>query len=185
MSLELRRFRFHVDHYYHLAEIGILSPEDRVELSRGEIIKKEPQSSHHASCIMRLNHLINPKTNSKSILRIRGPIRIDQYSEPEPDLSLLNYQSDYYVKSHPQPKDVFLIIEVADFELTYDEQTKLPLYAEANIPEVWLVNLNENVIEIYRKPDGNNYQEIQQYQRQDEITVPSLELSLKVEQVLG
>lgn len=184
MATQLTRYRFNVDDYYRLAEAGILKEDARVELIRGEIIEMNPIGSRHAACVDRLNRLLNQHI-SDQIVRIQNPIRIEHHSEPEPDLALLKYRDDYYAQDHPQPNDVLLLIEVSDSTLIYDQQIKIPLYAEANIPEVWVVNLDEGNIEAYRDSDGKTYQNIQQYQHQDEITVPSLELTLNVQQVFG
>jgi len=185
MTLQLTRYRFHVDDYYRLAEAGILKEDDRVELIHGEIIKMNPIGSRHAGCVFRLNHLLSRQVKSNLIVGVQSPIRISEHSEPEPDLMILKHRDDFYTKQHPQPEDVLLVIEVADSSLSYDQQVKIPLYAEAKIPEVWLVNLDENIVEIYCNPDGNSYQDVQRYQQNDTIPLQALELNLNARQILG
>jgi Uma2 family endonuclease len=70
---------------------------------------------------------------------------------------LLKRIPNYYSKHHPGPKDVLLLVEVADASLDYGRQEKLPAYARAGIPEVWIVNLNELTVEIYREPNFTGY----------------------------
>ena len=84
-------------------------------------------------------------------------MRLDDHSEPEPDLALLKPVSDFYRKDHPQPEDVFLLVEISDSTLETDQQEKLPAYGRAGIAEVWIVNLNDLAVEIYREPHFNGY----------------------------
>ena len=90
------------------------------------------------------------------IVAIHNPVRLDEFSEPEPDVALLKYRSDFYKTRHPGSDDVFLRIEVAGFSLDHDRD-KLPLYGRAGIPEVWIVNLRDEVIEVHREPHFTGY----------------------------
>jgi Uma2 family endonuclease len=181
MSLSLTTRKFTVEEYEKMSAQGIIKPDEKVELIRGEIIKMSPMGTRHAACIDRLIPLLYQKLGKRIILRVQNPIRLNDNSQPEPDLSLLIPRSDFYISAHPQPEDIYLIIEVSDSTLDYDRNTKIPLYAEANIKEVWLVNLQEECLEVYRYPANGIYQNIQKYYQGEIIFIesfPSTELNI-------
>ncbi|BBC23540.1 hypothetical protein ABRG53_1283 [Pseudanabaena sp. ABRG5-3] len=132
---------FTVKEYYQMFESGLFANE-RVELIRGEIIKMSPIGRRHAACVDRCNYTFAHKLGTKVIIRIQNPVALDNTSEPEPDVMVLNYKEDFYRSGHPQPADVLLLIEVADSTVDSDRQLKIPLYAEDAIVEVWLVDIN-------------------------------------------
>ena len=181
MSLSLITRKFTVEEYEKMATEGIIKPDEKVELIRGEIIKMSPMGTRHASSVDRLIQLFYQKLGQKIILRVQNPIRLNNNSQPEPDLSLLIPRSDFYVAAHPCPQDIYLVIEVSDSTLDYDSYTKIPLYAEANIQEVWIVNLKEECLEVYRHPLQGSYQAIHKYYRGEIIFIesfPAIELTL-------
>jgi len=153
--------KFTTETYHKMSELGLFPEGDRLELIKGEIIEMSPVGWKHASCVKRLNHLFMKKMGDQVIVGVQDPIQLDNNSEPQPDLVLLKPRSDFYGNEHPQPKDILLLIEVSDSSLEYDRTVKIPLYAENKISEVWLVDLNESCLEIYRKPYQNYYQNIQ------------------------
>ncbi len=114
MSVQILRHCFTVDDYYRMAEAGILSEDDRVELIEGEVLEMSPIGSRHAACVGRLTELLGGQGADGAILWVQNPIRIDEYSEVLPDVALLKRRSDFYAAVHPTPADVLLIIEVAD-----------------------------------------------------------------------
>ena len=154
MTTQTRRL-FNVDDYYAMAEAGILSPGDRVELLDGEIIAMDPISSMHASCVTRLMYLIFDQVGQRAIVRVQNPVRLNSDSEPQPDITLLKRGN--YSAAHPGPGDVLLLIEVADTTVDLDRECKLPLYARAGIAEYWIVDLTERVVEVYTDPSGTGY----------------------------
>jgi Uma2 family endonuclease len=158
MPVELRRRRFTVDEYDAMADAGILTEDDHVELIDGEIIQMAPIGSLHAACVSRLTHLLVAQGGEAVIVRVQNPVRISDLSEPEPDLAVLRRREDFYARGHPRPADTLLIIEVAHTTLGYDREIKLPLYALAGIPEVWIVDVEGGVIEVYRAPEGSGFQ---------------------------
>ena len=157
MATQTKRWLFTVDEYYAMAEAGILSPGDRVELLYGEIIAMDPISSTHASCVTRLTYLMLEKVEEQAIVRVQNPVRLNSVSEPQPDVALLRPRADSYSSSHPGPGDVLLLIEVADTTADLDRECKLPLYARAGIVEYWIVDLTERVVEVYTDPSGTGY----------------------------
>lgn len=154
-----QRRLFTVSDYYKMAEAGILSPDDRVELIGGEILKMSPIKSQHAGIVNELSELLILALFGRAIVTVQNPLRINKQSEPEPDIIVAKYRKDKYRDDHPKPEDVFLLIEVADSSLAFDRNVKTPLYAQAGIPEYWIVNLNDRQIEIFRQPAEADYQE--------------------------
>jgi len=99
-----------------------------------------------------LTRVVSRRFADRAVVRVQNPIRLDEYSEPEPDVALLRLPPERYADAHPAPEDVLLVVEVADTSLGRDRSRKLPLYAGAGIAEVWIVNVDARGIEVYRKP---------------------------------
>lgn len=148
---------FSVKDYYRMAETGVLRPDARVELLDGRIIDMSPIGPLHGGVTKYLNQLFSAAANGRWLTQVQDPVHLDDHSEPEPDLALLKPAADFYRRRHPQPEDVFLLVEVSDTTLTTDQEDKLPAYGRAGIPEVWIVNLNELTVEIYREPNFAGY----------------------------
>ncbi|MFM8805701.1 MAG: Uma2 family endonuclease, partial [Planctomycetia bacterium] len=129
-----------VDAFHRMGETGILGPEDRVELIEGEIIDMSPIGALHAAIVDVLARHFGRRAGDSVFIRCQNPLRLDDISEPEPDISILRPRPDFYTTSHPGPADVLLVIEVADTSLAYDLGTKVPLYARHGIPEVWVID---------------------------------------------
>ncbi|CCI22456.1 Uma2 family endonuclease [Microcystis aeruginosa] len=186
MSLSLITRKFTVEEYEKMATEGIIKPDEKVELIRGEIIKMSPMGTRHASIVDRLIQLLYRKFGDLILLGVQNPIRLNNNSQPEPDLSLLIPRSDFYVAAYPCPQDIYLIIEVSDSTIDYDRYTKIPLYAEANIQEVWIVNLKEECLEVYRHPLHGSYQAIQKYYRGEIIFIESFPaIEFTIAEILG
>jgi Uma2 family endonuclease len=186
MSVQIAKRLLTVSEYHKMAEAGILTEDDRVELINGEIITMSPINSLHAGHVKRINALLSRLLiNEDVVVSIQDPITIDAYSEPEPDVALLRYREDFYTDSHPVPKDVYLIIEVASSSVAYDREVKLKMYAKAGIPEYWIVNLEEGQIEVYQQPVGNEYAEEKAFQSHDELALAIFSLKIKGSDLLG
>lgn len=186
MSVQIARRHFNVTEYYRMTEAGILSESDRVELIDGEVIEMSPIGSRHAACVDRLTQVFCLLVGQHFIVRVQNPIRLDEYSEPQPDLCLLQPRADFYAQAHPTPVDVLLVVEVADSSAGFDREVKLPLYAQASVPEVWIVNLPADTVEVYAQPASGKYQKALELKRGEVInseTIP--QLSLAANAVLG
>lgn len=170
-----RKYRFTVEEYHRMGEVGIIPSDRRVELINGEIIEMSPIKSLHAGTVKVLTKLLISLFGDGIVLGVQDPVELNEFSEPEPDLSILKFRQDYYRKSHPKPEDVLFLIEVADSSIDSDRQLKLPLYAEAGIPEVWIVNLPERQIEVYTKPAEKGYAQINIFRQGDTIQTASIE----------
>ncbi|PWU21101.1 MAG: Uma2 family endonuclease [Verrucomicrobia bacterium] len=149
--------RFTVADYYRMAETGVLRPDARVELLDGRIIDMSPIGPYHSGLVTRLNRLFHLRAKSRWTVSTQNPLHLNDHSEPEPDIVLLKPAADDYTRRHPQPEDVFLLVEVSDASLYYDRDQKLPLYGRAGISEVWIVDLNDQSIEVYREPIFTGY----------------------------
>jgi Uma2 family endonuclease len=154
-----QRHLISVENYYRMAEAGIFSPEARVELIEGEIIDMSPIGIDHAYAVTKLSTLLTRAISENAIVSAQNPITLNRRSEPQPDIVLLRYREDFYRHSRPTAHDVLLLIEVADSSLRYDREVKLPLYARHGIPEVWIVDLQRQRLEIYRRPEADGYLE--------------------------
>ena len=152
-----RRHRITVEEYYRMAEVGLLAPDARVELIEGEIIDMPPIGSRHGASVDLLAQRLILALRERAIVRVQGPVRLDNFSEPQPDLAVLTPRDDFYRQGHPSPKDTLLMIEVSDTTLRYDRHRKLPLYARHGIPELWIVDTNAKQLNIFRGPSGSTY----------------------------
>ncbi len=151
------RHRFTVSDYYRMAQAGVLDPDARVELLDGQIIDMSPSGPFHGGVVKRLIRLFAGLSKGRWVVAAQDPTHLDDYSEPQPDLMLLKPAADDYTGHHPGPGDTYLLIEVADSSLARDREEKLPAYGRAGIPEVWIVNLVEETIEVYREPNLTGY----------------------------
>jgi Uma2 family endonuclease len=142
-----------------MAAAGILNEESRVELIRGQIVDMAPISAPHVNMVIRLTRMLPAILADRGLLSIRNPVRLDDGSEPQPDVAVLSSRVEEYETAPPGPADILLVIEVADTSLTEDRDVKAPLYAESGIPEYWIVNLVDRVVEVYRQPENGLYLE--------------------------
>ena len=185
MAVQLLRRCFTVEEYHRMGQFGILSEDDRVELIEGEIVEMTPIGSRHAACVARLTALFS-RVQPRGIVWVQNPIRLGQRSEPQPDLALLRPRPDFYDEAHPGTADVLLVVEVAETSGNVDRKVKVPLYARAGVPEVWLVDLGGECIEVYRNPGSQGYQEVRRVQRGERLAPHALpDLDLAVADVLG
>jgi Uma2 family endonuclease len=156
----LQRHRLTVDEYHRMGQAGVFAPGARVELIEGEVIDLAPIGTRHASAVKKLNALLSEAASGNAIVAVQDPLRLSNDSEPEPDLMLLRPRADFYAQAHPGPADVLLLIEVSDSTATYDRTIKVDLYAKHGVAEVWLVDLDNNVVRFFRHGDGTAYTDI-------------------------
>lgn len=158
MSVLLAKRLISAREYYKMAEVGILKPEDRIELINGEIIEMSPIGSKHPAYVDLLDELLKELLGKKVQIRVQSSVRLDNHSELEPDLMVLKRRKDFYINRIPTPKDVYLVIEVANSTLEKDRKIKAPLYAEAGIPEYWILNIPDTQLECYSLLKDGKYQ---------------------------
>ncbi len=174
-----------LDEWKRLGEANIFPPGSRLELINGEIIEMAPIGSHHASHLKRLINVFSPLSQSSAIIAAQDPVQLGDLSEPEPDFMLLKPSSDFYYKNHPITSDVYLLIEIADKSLKFDQTQKLRLYALHNIPEYWLLNVNSACVEVYLQPIDGAYAEKTTLRSGDKITLSQLkDISINIADIL-
>lgn len=185
MSQRIVDITMTADQYEEFGRTGLLDPTRRLELLEGEIYEMSPTGSRHAACVNRLDRIFHHILGPEWIVSIQNPVRLSDLSEPVPDVAILKFRDDDYEDQHPRPSDVRLLIEVADSSVGTDRTVKLNLYALANIPEVWLVNLRDRVVEIFSEPSKGNYSARKEYSIGDEVTSPTLpNVKFKVSEIL-
>ncbi len=172
--------------YHAMIEAGILGPDDRVELLAGELYEAAAINSPHAACVRRLTRWFSQAVGERALVNVQNPVEISDFSEPQPDLSLLAPRADFYAERHPRPEEVLLVIEVVDSSWRRDRHLKLPLYAQAGIAEVWLIALRTERVHVFREPAGNGYAHTEQVGRGGTLSPRLLpDLELKVDAILG
>lgn len=171
---EVSRHLLTVDDYHRMGEAGILREGDRVELIEGELIEMAPISSEHAACVNAINRLLILALGDRAIVAPQNPVRLDRRNEPQPDFAVLKPQPHHYRSELPMPNDVLLIIEVATSSLVYDRSVKLALYARHGIPEIWIVDLASQVLEVFRRPAGERYQSSARIGRSGSVDIEAL-----------
>lgn len=180
-----RRLRFSVDEYYKMIELGMLKDYEKAEIIEGELIQKIPIGDRHAFAVDTLNRFFVKNVSDDILVRVQNPVRLSDYDEPEPDITLADL-TKFDGKRHPRPAETLLIVEVSDTTLKYDRDTKLSLYAEAEIPEVWIVNLKSDIVEVHQKPSNGIYQLAQIYKRGEIVKSAILSnLEIEVDKILG
>jgi Uma2 family endonuclease len=182
----VKRYRFTVDQYHRMGEVGILSPECRVELVNGEIFEMSPINPWHAGVVNRLNHRFVTGLGDRAVVHVQNPTIVDRHSEPQPDLMLLKPRDDFYDSAHPTPEDALLVVEVAETSLAHDRRRKLPLYARTGVREVWIVNRRADAIDVFRDPAPTGYRTEGRWRRGEDVAPAALpDLRLSVDDVLG
>lgn len=181
-----RRWRFTADQYQCMGQAGILRKEDHVELIGGELYEMTPIGSWHNGSVNALAAAFFNGLGGRAIVQVQGSFRLSPDSEPEPDILLLRFRSDFYRAALPGPQDVLLLVEIADTSLGYDRDFKLPIYASAGIPEVWIVSRDGPGIEFYREPRDGRYQ-VKSVSERGSVIAPLAfpDLAVQVQEILG
>ena len=143
-----------------MAEAGVLSRQERVELIHGEIIPMSPIGSRHASSVNALDYGLSSQLGRRALVRVQSPVSLDRLTEPEPDVAVVKWRDDFYASAHPSPDDILLIVEVCDTTIQSDRMEKLPIYASFGISETWLANIPERHVEVYTQPSNGEYRNV-------------------------
>jgi len=182
----LPRRLFTVDDYHRMAAVGLLHEDERTELLDGEVVFKMPIGSRHAGCVKWLNRTLGALLGDRAIIGAQDPVQLDRFSEPEPDISVLKMRPDMYRAAHPGRQDILLVVEVADTSQYVDRLVKAPLYAAAGVPELWLVDLAEDSIEVCRDPVADAYRSSRRYGRGEALAPAAFpDVELAVDDILG
>ena len=170
MRTEATKKLFTVDEYYKIVEAGVFPERVRTELIDGEIIEMTGMGVAHAMAITRATRLFSRVFGEKAEVRIQLPLPLSRFSEVEPDLCLVNADRRGIDKHHPEPADVFLVVEISDSSLRYDRDVKLPVYAAADVPEVWIEDLPNQILHVYREPFRRQYKGALRFQVGDSVS---------------
>lgn len=144
--------RFSLKEYHRLAEIGILTSTERVELLDGWLVPKVTHNPPHDATVSIIDRRLKSCLPRDWVVRVQSSITLPKDSEPEPDLAIVSGPEERYLRKHPLPRDIGLLIEVADASLAQDQKTKQEVYARDRILMYWIVNLVEDRIEVYTQP---------------------------------
>ena len=148
-------YRFSVEEFHKLGEVGIFRPRDRVELLDGEIIVMSPIGIRHVQAVSWMVECLVEQARRRYLVSPGNPVWLHEFSEPQPDMMLVPRVRK--IEHHPRPEDVFLLVEVSDSSLTYDRDRKLAAYAAAGVREYWIVNLQQDLIQVFREPSDGTY----------------------------
>src|SRR6266852_2896888 len=170
MATEISKRLFTVYDYHRMVDAGILNEDDRVELIHGEILAMSPIGPPHNGAILRATQSLVRIVGDSAIVGVQGSVRLDEYDEPQPDLYLLRPKADFYSSRHAGPADIFLIIEVADSSLDYDQDIKMHLYAETRVPEYWVVDIQNDRLIAYSDFQKKTYRSVREFHRGDVLT---------------
>ena len=165
--------------YQRMGEAGIFDDKPRVELIDGIIYAKSPITPYHNAHVDKVSTYFTLSLAKKAIIRTQGSVRTDEYSEPEPDITILRFKENFYNDRQASAEDTYLIIEVAVNSLNTDRTMKLKKYASVGIPEYWIVIPKKGMIEVYRLPEEGIYLEKNTYKKTDEWIFAAFDLTVK------
>lgn len=153
----LRRHAVSTGEYLRMGEAGVFAREARLELIAGEILEMAPIGSAHAGTVIRLIRLFGRLVGDQAMLSVQNPLVVNDHSVPQPDVVLLKPRADDYTTSHPVAEDALLVVEVADTTLAFDLGTKAALYSRGGIAELWVVDLQDRSVRVFREPSASGY----------------------------
>jgi Uma2 family endonuclease len=186
MQVEPRKKLFTVEQFYRMGEAGVFSRDERVELINGEIILMSPIGGRHQARVDRVTALFAKSFGGRAIVRVQGPIHLDEYNLPQPDIVLLKPRDDFYESGHPRPGDIFLAMEIAETSLRYDLNQKLSVYAISGVPEYWIEDIDRDEILAHRSPSQDTYDDCFTVRRGGTLSPAAFpDVTFKAEQILG
>jgi Uma2 family endonuclease len=180
--LELEPRRIRVEEYHRMIEAGILGEEDQVELIEGVIVSVSPQSRKHAFVIQRLVALFSRLVDEgRYAILPQLPLTLGDLNEPEPDVAVVPAEEAESTTEHPSK--ALLVVEVSGDSLAKDRRFKTSIYARFGVSEYWIVNLQDETIEVHRDPDPTKerYRSVLTFARSQElqsIAVPEIKLAV-------
>ncbi|MDZ8083130.1 MAG: Uma2 family endonuclease [Nostoc sp. DcaGUA01] len=155
-TLKLRLWT--VEEYHRMAEAGIFGADERVELLEGKIIWMIAKGTAHRSAVGRTDYLLKNRLGNRAWVSIQDPVKLNERSEPEPDIAVVKVDPLDYADHHPTPTEVYLIIEVADSSLKLDCETKAKAYSQAGIRDYWVLDVVSRQLHVFREPTQDGYQ---------------------------
>jgi len=168
--------------YERMIEAGVFDEDDRVELIDGEIVTMSPQGSRHAVGIRLVHQALRAAYADDYLVDVQLPLALGASSEPEPDVAVVEGDPRDYIGAHP--RTALLVVEVAESSAAFDRTRKQALYAQHEIGEYWLIDLEAEQLEVYRRPAGRQYEEKTTLHRGDEVIPPRCDEALAVSALL-
>ena len=157
MGTDVTKRLFTVEEFNKMAEADILHAYDRVELIDGEIIQMSPIGYRHTVCTDRANTVFIETLGRRAVVSIQNGLPLSDRTEPQPDVVVYKPSADFYAARRRTAGDVLFLVEVSDSTLSLDQKVKLPRFAAAGIPEVWIEDLQHDLLFVYREPRGETY----------------------------
>ena len=184
MERKTQKRLFTVDELYQMDKAGLFRNQ-RVELIGGEIFLMSKGNRHQAR-VDRVTDLFAHVFRGRAILRGQGPLVVDRYNLPEPDIMLIRWREDFYESGHPGPQDVYLLLEISDSSIEHDLDVKLAVYAIAGIGEYWIEDIQGDVLLVFRDPEGDAYRTKLTFRRGHSIACRAFaDIPVKVDDLLG
>jgi Uma2 family endonuclease len=180
-DLGVKRRSITVEAYHRMGEVGIIAPDERVELIEGEVVEMAPIGSRHSGLVNRLTHVLVQAVANRAVVSVQNPVRLSRTSEPQPDFAVLKPRADDYQTATPRSDEVLLLVEIAESSLKYDRELKAPLYAAHAIPELWLIDVTEKVLWRYRDPQQDGYGRVEETEQPGKVRLtaaPDIEVDL-------
>lgn len=173
MVVQIATHSITVEEFDRMVGAAVFGQEARVELIKGAIIDMSPVGDRHLGCVMLLDSLFQTRLTGRANVLVQSPVRMADDTKPYPDLCLLKWRKDFYTRKSPAYNDVLLVVEVADTSLTYDLETKRPVYAHAGIPIYWVVDLQHEIIHTFQEPVGGEYKTSRIVQKGELLDLPA------------
>lgn len=184
VEAKIARRLFTADEFHAMAEAGILHEDDRIELIEGELIEMAAIGTKHFTCVNTLTRLLVQSVAEEGIVSVQNPVSLGEKLEPQPAVAVLKAKD--YSDALPGPEDVLLLIEVSDTTLTYDRETKLPLYARSGVREAWIMDLQNNAMERHTEPSENGYRLVRRASKGESLPSEAVpEVVLRFDDILG
>jgi Uma2 family endonuclease len=186
MSVTLMQRQFSVDEYNRMGVAGILADDERVELIDGVIVPMTPIGPPHAGIVNRLAHILISRLGTGAVVAVQNPVRLDRFNELQPDFAVLKPRADFYSRELPHPADVLWLVEACDSSIKKDREIKVPLFAKAEIPELWLVDVRGQVLEVHREPRDGGFRVVRRLQQGEEVRpVMMPDVAFGVDEIFG
>lgn len=146
-----------VKEYHRMVESGILAPDERVELIEGQIFQMAAKGTAHSAGVTRIDRIVSQALEGLALVRLQDPVQLSDFSEPEPDLAIVQLDPLDYEDHHPTPGEIFWLIEVSDSTLKRDRELKAPAYARSGVAECWILDVKSRSLYVLRDPGAEGY----------------------------
>jgi len=157
--------------YHHMVAAGVLAADERVELIEGQLFRMAAKGTAHSAAVTRIDRILSSRLAGQVLLRLQDPVQLSDFSEPEPDVAVVQIDPLDYEEHHPTPSEIFWLIEVADTTLKRDRELKAPAYGRALVPEYWILDVQERRLYVFRAPGVQEY-DIQQVLTEEDAIAP-------------